>query len=126
MVGAQASNDQYEKIQSYFRIGKEEGAQVLAGGDVARAGEPTLSVAEGGGTAVGARDRHCSAAAVGTGKEQRDVQQVIMEVVDSERSYLASLEELLRGSDFVSLHCNFASERSRGMMGAAQFEAISA
>ena len=52
MVGAQASNDQYEKIQSYFRIGKEEGAQVLAGGDVARAGEPTLSVAEGGGTAT--------------------------------------------------------------------------
>ena len=52
MVGAQASNDQYEKIQSYFRIGKEEGAQVLAGGDVARTGEPTMSVAEGGGTAT--------------------------------------------------------------------------
>ncbi|HBR54635.1 MAG TPA: aldehyde dehydrogenase, partial [Flavobacteriaceae bacterium] len=29
MVGAQASNDQYEKIQSYFKIGKEEGAKVL-------------------------------------------------------------------------------------------------
>ncbi|MGY0392225.1 aldehyde dehydrogenase family protein [Bizionia sp. KMM 8389] len=32
MVGAQASNDQYEKIQSYFKIGKDEGAKVLAGG----------------------------------------------------------------------------------------------
>lgn len=32
MVGAQASNDQYEKIQSYFKIGKEEGAKVLTGG----------------------------------------------------------------------------------------------
>ncbi|MGJ8593295.1 MAG: aldehyde dehydrogenase family protein [Aquaticitalea sp.] len=34
MMGAQASNDQFEKIQSYFKIGKEEGAKVLAGGDV--------------------------------------------------------------------------------------------
>ncbi|QCE42569.1 aldehyde dehydrogenase family protein [Psychroserpens sp. NJDZ02] len=33
MVGAQASKDQYEKIQSYFKIGKEEGAKVLTGGD---------------------------------------------------------------------------------------------
>jgi aldehyde dehydrogenase len=33
MMGAQASNDQYEKIQSYLKIGKEEGAEVLAGGD---------------------------------------------------------------------------------------------
>jgi aldehyde dehydrogenase len=33
-VGAQASNDQYEKIQNYFKIGKEEGAEVLVGGDV--------------------------------------------------------------------------------------------
>ncbi|TNE74135.1 aldehyde dehydrogenase [bacterium] len=33
MMGAQASNDQYEKIQSYLRIGKEEGAQVLCGGE---------------------------------------------------------------------------------------------
>lgn len=32
MVGAQASNDQYEKIQSYFKIGKDEGAKVLTGG----------------------------------------------------------------------------------------------
>lgn len=31
-VGAQASNDQYEKIQSYLKIGVEEGAKVLAGG----------------------------------------------------------------------------------------------
>ena len=34
MVGAQASNDQYEKIKSYLEIGKQEGAQVLTGGDV--------------------------------------------------------------------------------------------
>ena len=52
MVGAQASNDQYEKIQKYLKIGKEEGAQVLAGGDVARNAEPTMSVAEEGGTAT--------------------------------------------------------------------------
>ncbi|NMH26925.1 aldehyde dehydrogenase family protein [Flavobacterium silvaticum] len=32
MMGAQASNDQYEKIQSYLKIGKEEGAEVLTGG----------------------------------------------------------------------------------------------
>ncbi len=33
MMGAQASNDQYEKIQSYLKIGKEEGAEVLVGGN---------------------------------------------------------------------------------------------
>lgn len=33
MMGAQASNDQYEKILSYINIGKEEGAEVLVGGD---------------------------------------------------------------------------------------------
>ena len=32
MMGAQASNDQYEKILSYIKIGKEEGAEVLCGG----------------------------------------------------------------------------------------------
>ena len=32
MVGAQASNDQFEKILSYIKIGKEEGAKVLTGG----------------------------------------------------------------------------------------------
>ena len=32
MIGAQASNDQYEKILSYLQIGKEEGAEVLVGG----------------------------------------------------------------------------------------------
>jgi len=32
MMGAQASNDQYEKILNYIKIGKEEGAEVLAGG----------------------------------------------------------------------------------------------
>ncbi|MFN8243079.1 MAG: aldehyde dehydrogenase family protein [Ferruginibacter sp.] len=34
MMGAQASNDQYEKIQSYLKLGKEEGAELLCGGDV--------------------------------------------------------------------------------------------
>ena len=33
-VGAQASNDQYEKIKSYLDIGKQEGAEVLIGGEV--------------------------------------------------------------------------------------------
>ena len=33
MMGAQASNDQFEKITSYLSIGKEEGAQVLTGGE---------------------------------------------------------------------------------------------
>jgi len=32
MVGAQASNDQLEKILSYFDIGRQEGARVLTGG----------------------------------------------------------------------------------------------
>ncbi|WP_392507472.1 aldehyde dehydrogenase family protein [Naumannella halotolerans] len=32
-VGAQASNDQFEKILSYIQIGKEEGANVLLGGE---------------------------------------------------------------------------------------------
>lgn len=32
MMGAQSSHDQYEKIQSYLKIGVEEGAEVLAGG----------------------------------------------------------------------------------------------
>jgi len=33
MVGAQASNDQLEKILSYIDIGKKEGAKLLAGGE---------------------------------------------------------------------------------------------
>jgi aldehyde dehydrogenase len=33
MMGAQASNDQFEKILSYLEIGKAEGAEVLTGGD---------------------------------------------------------------------------------------------
>jgi aldehyde dehydrogenase len=32
MIGAQASNDQLEKILSYIEIGKQEGAQILTGG----------------------------------------------------------------------------------------------
>src|SRR5690606_18443404 len=34
MVGAQASQQQFDKIVSYLRIGREEGAEVLTGGDV--------------------------------------------------------------------------------------------
>jgi len=33
MMGAQASNDQYEKILNYIDIGKQEGAEVLMGGE---------------------------------------------------------------------------------------------
>ncbi|MDN5815172.1 MAG: aldehyde dehydrogenase family protein [Yaniella sp.] len=33
MMGAQASNDQFEKIMSYMDIGKQGGAEVLIGGD---------------------------------------------------------------------------------------------
>nr|WP_321511797.1 aldehyde dehydrogenase [uncultured Celeribacter sp.] len=36
MVGAQASSEQQEKILSYLTIGREEGAEVLTGGDAAR------------------------------------------------------------------------------------------
>lgn len=38
MMGAQASNDQYEKILSYIDIGKAEGAKVLTGGEKADLG----------------------------------------------------------------------------------------
>jgi aldehyde dehydrogenase len=33
MMGSQASSDQYEKILNYINIGKEEGAELLIGGD---------------------------------------------------------------------------------------------
>ena len=36
MIGAQASNDQMEKILSYLDIGKQEGAKVLTGGERAK------------------------------------------------------------------------------------------
>ena len=36
MVGAQASRQQHDKIMSYLTIGREEGAEVLTGGDAAR------------------------------------------------------------------------------------------
>jgi aldehyde dehydrogenase len=36
MMGAQASNDQFQKILSYMDIGKQEGAEVLTGGGPAR------------------------------------------------------------------------------------------
>ncbi len=38
MVGAQASNDQLEKILSYIDIGRQEGANVLTGGEQAKLG----------------------------------------------------------------------------------------
>ncbi|MFI1202518.1 aldehyde dehydrogenase family protein [Streptomyces sp. NPDC020883] len=38
MIGAQASNDQLEKILSYFDIGQKEGAKVLTGGTRAELG----------------------------------------------------------------------------------------
>jgi aldehyde dehydrogenase len=38
MVGAQASNDQLQKILSYVDIGRQEGAKVLIGGEQARLG----------------------------------------------------------------------------------------
>ena len=33
MMGAQASNDQYEKILNYLDVGKQEGAEILIGGE---------------------------------------------------------------------------------------------
>ncbi len=39
MIGAQASNDQLEKILSYIDIGKKEGAKVLIGGERVRLGD---------------------------------------------------------------------------------------
>ena len=38
MIGAQASNDQLEKILSYFDIGRKEGAKVITGGERADLG----------------------------------------------------------------------------------------
>ena len=38
MIGAQASNDQFEKILSYIDIGKKEGAKLLTGGERAHLG----------------------------------------------------------------------------------------
>ncbi len=40
MVGAQASSEQLEKILSYLKLGKDEGAEVLAGGQAAAMDEP--------------------------------------------------------------------------------------
>ncbi|MEM1163942.1 MAG: aldehyde dehydrogenase [Pseudomonadota bacterium] len=36
MIGAQASSEQHEKILSYFDIGRQEGAEVLTGGEAAQ------------------------------------------------------------------------------------------
>ncbi len=38
MVGAQASRQQFDKILSYVQIGKDEGAEVLMGGEIASVG----------------------------------------------------------------------------------------
>ena len=38
MIGAQASNDQLEKVLSYIEIGKSEGARVVTGGERADLG----------------------------------------------------------------------------------------
>jgi aldehyde dehydrogenase len=38
MIGAQVSNDQFEKILSYIDIGRQEGAKVLTGGEKADLG----------------------------------------------------------------------------------------
>ena len=43
MVGAQASNDQYEKILNYFDVGREEGAKILVGGGTADVGSNGIS-----------------------------------------------------------------------------------
>ncbi|MGW4327809.1 aldehyde dehydrogenase [Nocardia sp. NPDC004573] len=39
MIGAQASNDQFEKILSYIDIGRQEGAEVLTGGGARKVDE---------------------------------------------------------------------------------------
>ncbi|RIL39959.1 aldehyde dehydrogenase family protein, partial [Mammaliicoccus fleurettii] len=39
MVGAQTSNEQQEKIKKYLDIGKEEGAEILVGGNVIQENE---------------------------------------------------------------------------------------
>lgn len=39
MMGAQASQDQYEKVLNYISIGKEEGAEVLCGGEAFKQGD---------------------------------------------------------------------------------------
>mmetsp|Transcript_20073 Transcript_20073/g.28744 ORF Transcript_20073/g.28744 Transcript_20073/m.28744 type:complete len:519 (-) Transcript_20073:148-1704(-) len=38
MIGAQASSEQLEKIQSYLDIGRKEGAKLLCGGEISRMG----------------------------------------------------------------------------------------
>jgi len=43
MIGAQASNDQLEKIMNYFEVGREEGAGVLVGGGRADMGANGIS-----------------------------------------------------------------------------------
>ena len=42
MMGAQASQEQMDKIKSYLDIGKQEGAEVLIGGDVRKLDDEEL------------------------------------------------------------------------------------
>ncbi|MEM6480460.1 MAG: aldehyde dehydrogenase family protein [Pseudomonadota bacterium] len=39
MIGGQASTEQMDKITGYLKLGRDEGARVLAGGDVAKLGD---------------------------------------------------------------------------------------
>ena len=54
LMGRAASQEQYEKIKSYLEIGKQEGAEVLSGGNIAQAVEggfyiqPTIFKVRGG------------------------------------------------------------------------------
>ncbi len=48
-VGAQASNDQYEKILNYIEVGRQEGAEVLTGGQAASVALGESAMAQGGG-----------------------------------------------------------------------------
>jgi aldehyde dehydrogenase len=55
-VGAQASSDQYQKILNYLEVGRQEGAEVLAGGMAlaeANGGNGGVAVGGGGGAAGG-------------------------------------------------------------------------
>ena len=42
MIGAQASQEQYDKILGYIQIGKDEGAEVFTGGEIAEQWRRTL------------------------------------------------------------------------------------
>ena len=64
MIGAQASNDQLEKILSYMDIGKQEGAKLLTGGERADLGRRALAAAT-------TSRRRCSRATTRCGSSRR-------------------------------------------------------